>query len=392
VIVPVLTALRLVVVGAVLALITYWFHRRLVRATGLGRTPARAADIALGTLAVLALAASVTGTVLDPAWARPLGYLGWSWIAVGLYLILGLAVVAIGRGIGWVTRRVRARADIPSDAPVSRRALRVATAAVVVAAVSAVAYGAVAAAHPRIVRTTVPLAALPTGFDGLRVALVTDLHVGPARGAAFVREVVDAVNATKPDLIVLGGDLADGTVAFVGEDLAPLTDLEAPLGVYGVSGNHEYYSDDAANWLDHWESLGVRTLRNEHVVLTRGDDRIALAGVHDYTAPEPDAADVPAALDGIPHDSFVLLAAHQPKHVLEARELGVDLQVSGHTHGGQMWPLGYLVSLANPTVTGLDRFGDTTIYTSFGAGAWGPPVRIAAPPEISVLELTSTGG
>lgn len=382
--------IRLVVAGLVLALITFWFHRRLVRAPGLTGFAALAADAALAALAVIALAASVTGTVLDPEWARPLGFLGWSWLAVGLYLILGLAVLAVVRGAVYVLRRLRVVNAPTSGTPRSRRALRIATATLVVTAVGTVVYGTVEAAHPRVVHTTVPLPSLPSGFDGLRVALVTDLHVGPARGAGFVRSVVDQVNAQHPDLIVLGGDLADGTVELVGDDLAPLADLRAPLGVYGVSGNHEYYSDVAANWLDHWETLGVRTLRNAHVPLTRGGDEIALAGVYDYTAPDPDAADLPAALAGVPDDTFVLLVAHQPRHVLEARDLGVDLQLSGHTHGGQMWPLGALVSLANPTVTGLDRFGDTTIYTSFGAGAWGPPVRVAAPPEISILELAAT--
>jgi predicted MPP superfamily phosphohydrolase len=391
--------IRLLVAGTFLALITFWFHRRLVRAPGLTGRSAFAADLALVLLLVVALAASVTGTVLDPAWARPLGFVGYSWFAAGLYLILGILVIGVFCLGARLVRRFRTDDSNTSESNIGesgtterppRRALRIATGALVTATFVAIGYGSlIEAANPRIVHSTIALPELPDGFDGLRVALITDLHVGPARGAGFVQGVVDQVNEAQPDLIVLGGDLADGTIEFVGDDLAPLSELHAPLGVYGVSGNHEYYSDDASSWLDHWESLGVQTLRNEHVFVARNGDEIAVAGVHDYTAPAPDAADLPQAVDGLSPETFVLLAAHQPMHVLEAQDLGVDLQLSGHTHGGQMWPLGYIVSAANPTVTGWDHFGDTAIYTSQGAGAWGPPVRIATPPEISVLELVT---
>ena len=376
--------------GVFLALLTYLLHRRLVRAPGLPRPAALAADLVLVVLFVLTLGASGVGTVLDPAWARPIGFLGWSWLAVVLYLMLGLLLIGVALFVARLARRRQPR-PITEDGTVEtpRRGLRIATAVLVVAAVAAVGYGTIEADRQHIVTVPVALQDLPAGFDGARIALVTDLHVGPSRGADFVQGVVDLVAEEQPDLIVLGGDLADGTVELVGSDLEPLRQLQAPLGVYGVSGNHEYYSDDAESWLNHWETLGVRTLRNDHVVLERDGDVVALAGVHDYTAPEPHHPDMPAALAGIADGTPVILAAHQPRHVDEARELGVDLQLSGHTHGGQMWPLRPFVSLANPTVTGLDRFGDTQIYTSQGTGAWGPPVRVGTPPEISVLELTA---
>ncbi|MFD6897648.1 metallophosphoesterase [Rhodococcus sp. NPDC060086] len=389
--------IRLLVAGTFLALITFWLHRRLVRAPGLTGRSAFVADLVLVLLLVVSLAASVTGTLLDPAWARPLGFVGYSWFAAGLYLILGILVIGVFCLGARLVRRFRTgdaseldTSELDTSERPPRRALRIATGTLVTATVVTICYGSlIEAANPRLVHSTIALPGLPDGFDGLRVALITDLHVGPARGAGFVQGVVDQVNEQQPDLIVLGGDLADGTIEFVGDDLAPLAELRAPLGVYGVSGNHEYYSDDVLSWLDHWETLGVQTLRNEHVIVARNGDEIAVAGVHDYTAPAPDAADLPQAIDGLSPETFVLLAAHQPKHVLEAQDLGVDLQLSGHTHGGQMWPLGYIVSAANPTVTGLDHFGDTAIYTSQGAGAWGPPVRIAAPPEISILELVT---
>ncbi|CCW11807.1 metallophosphoesterase [Rhodococcus aetherivorans] len=383
--------IRLLVAGTFLALVTFWLHRRLVRAPGLRGRSAIAANTALGVLLVVALIGAQSGTSLDPRWARPFGFLGWTWLGVVLYLVLGTLLIGIVCLAARAVRRFR-RGDAHPPDPSRRRALQIATGTLTVAAVAAVGYGTVEAARPRVVHTRIPLRRLPAGFDGMRVALVTDLHVGPSRGREFTRRAVDLVNAQQPDLIVLGGDLTDGTIAFVGQDLAPLADLRASLGVYGVSGNHEYYADDALSWLDFWETLGVRTLRNERVALERGGDVIDLAGIHDYSAPAPNEADLTAALQGRDPERFVLLAAHQPRQVFEARDHGVDLQLSGHTHGGQMWPLGYVVPLQQPTVTGLDRFGDTLVYTSRGIGAWGPPVRIATPPEVAILELKTFPG
>ncbi|WP_420881661.1 metallophosphoesterase [Rhodococcus sp. (in: high G+C Gram-positive bacteria)] len=375
--------IRIAIFGAFLALVSYWVHRRLVRATGLTGRPAHAVDIALVVVWLLALVGIGSGEVFDPAWARIPGFVGWVWLAALLYLVLGLVLVAAGSGIARIAGRPQ-----PTD-PSRRRVLRGATAAVTVAAVGAAGYGVVEAHTPRIQRVRVPLRRLPSQFAGMRIALVTDLHVGPSRGIGFTRKVVDLVNAQKPELVLLGGDLVDGTVAKVGRDLEPLRDLRAPLGVFGVSGNHEFYAGDGGRWLDLWDTLGIRTLRNERVEIHRGGGVIDLAGIHDRTSPAPFEPDLPAALAGRDPDRFVLLLAHQPKQALEASELGVDLQLSGHTHGGQMWPLGYLVPLQQPSVTGLDRVGDTVLYTSRGAGAWGPPVRVGAPPEITILELAS---
>lgn len=374
---------RLAIFGAFLALVSWWVHRRLVRATGLTGRPARVVDAALVAAWMLALIGVGSGEVFDPEWARLPGFVGWVWLAALLYLALGLALVAAGSGVARFTGRPR-----PTDAS-RRTVLRGATAAVAVAAIGAAGYGVVEAHTPRIQRVRIPLRRLPSEFAGMRIALVTDLHVGPARGAGFTRKVVELVNAQKPELVLLGGDLVDGTVAKVGPDLEPLRDLRAPLGVFGVSGNHEFYAGDGGRWLDLWNTLGIRTLRNERVEIHRGGGVIDLAGIHDLTSPAPYEPNLGAALDGRDPERFVLLLAHQPRQALEASELGVDLQLSGHTHGGQLWPLGYLVPLQQPSVSGLDRVGDTVLYTTRGAGAWGPPVRVGAPPEITVVELAS---
>ncbi|QNG18718.1 metallophosphoesterase [Rhodococcus triatomae] len=373
--------IRLAVVAAFLAVISYLLYRRLIRATGIPRPWSTVATTALIVLWASAVVGIGAGDVFETSWSRPAGFVGWVWLAAVLYLVLG--ITAIG-AVSWLWHR--ARRTEPVD-PSRRNVLRASSAALVIAAVGAAAYGVGEAARPQVVHVQVPLERLPDGFVGTRIALVTDLHVGPARGESFTREVVDLVNAQNPDLVALSGDLVDGTVAKIAPDLEPLGDLHAPLGVFGVSGNHEFYADDGGRWLDVWDTLGIRTLRNERVALSREGSVIDVAGVHDYSSEDPYRPDLPAALVDRDPSRFVLLLAHQPKQAPEAGELGVDLQVSGHTHGGQMWPLGYLVPLQQPSVTGLDTFGDAVLYTSRGVGTWGPPVRVATPPEITILEL-----
>ncbi|QHE69301.1 metallophosphoesterase [Rhodococcus sp. WAY2] len=379
---------RVVVFGVVLALLTWWLHRRLVRATGLTRPWSVVVDVVLVVLWVLAVIGAGSGEVFDTGWARPPGFVGWAWLGALLYLVLGLLLVAIGSLVVRVVARLRHRGESADQVDLSRRrTLRLATSIVAVGAVVAAGYGVAEAARPKVVRVRVPLRRLPPEFDGVRVALVSDLHVGPARGAGFTREVVDVINAQEPDLVAIVGDLVDGTVSKVAPDLEPLADLRAPMGIFGVSGNHEFYADDGGRWLDVWDRLGIATLRNQRVALRRGEATIDIAGIHDYSSPAPYEPDLSAALAGRDPSTFVMLLAHEPRQALEASDLGVDLQLSGHTHGGQMWPLRYLVPLQQPSVTGLDRIGNTVLYTTRGVGAWGPPVRVAAPPEITILEL-----
>ncbi|MGW0036224.1 metallophosphoesterase [Gordonia sp. NPDC003376] len=371
-----------------LALITFWLHRRLVRAPRLPRPASVVVDAALIVLWALAVLGIATGRVLDPATFRPAASVGLTWLATVFYLVLGLAVVGIG---SLITRGVLRVADASERGAAGRLlGLQVATGIVVVGAVSTTIYGVVEANSPRVTHTRVELADLPEEFDGMRIALISDLHIGPARDRDFASRVVDLVDAENPDLIAVGGDLTDGTVAKVGDEIAPLARLRAPLGVFGVSGNHEYYSDDGGRWLDAWDRLGIHTLRNQRVEIIRGGARIDVAGIYDATAPEPYEPDLGKALDGQEPGRFTLLLAHQPKQAIEASDHGVDLQLSGHTHGGQLWPIRYLVPLQQPSVTGLDRIGDTTLYTTRGAGAWGPPVRVGAPPEVTILELRHT--
>ncbi|WP_236240319.1 metallophosphoesterase [Streptomyces sp. CC228A] len=255
------------------------------------------------------------------------------------------------------------------------------------AATATVGYGTYGVLRgPQVKRVTVPLARLPRAAHGLRVAVVSDIHIGPILGRAHTQRIVDTINRTQPDLVAVVGDLVDGSVENLGHAAEPLAQLRARYGSFFVTGNHEYFSG-AEEWVEEVRELGLRPLRNERVEVPGGFD---LAGVNDVAgANYGDGPDFARALgDRDPARAAVLLA-HQPVLIQEAVRHGVDLQLSGHTHGGQMWPANHLAELANPTLAGLEQYGDTQLYVSRGAGAWGPPVRVGAPSDITVVQLAS---
>ncbi len=250
---------------------------------------------------------------------------------------------------------------------------------------------------PRIRRVDVTVPRLDAGLDGVRVVLLTDTHYGPIDRARWSARVVAVVNDLDADIVCHTGDIADGTVAERRAQAAPLGTVRARLARTYVTGNHEYFGNDVDNaqgWLDHMRDLGWEPLHNRHIVVERDGARLVVAGVDDRTAAGARTpghrADHAAALAGADPDLPVLLLAHQPKQVDAAVRHGVDLQISGHTHGGQIWPFHYLVRLDQPVVQGLSRHSERTqLYTSRGTGFWGPPFRIFAPSEITVLTLHS---
>lgn len=242
---------------------------------------------------------------------------------------------------------------------------------------------------PRVRTVEVRIPGLGAGLDGLRLVVVTDTHFAALNRLRWSERVVEAVNAQRPDIACHAGDLADGPVDRRRSQVDPLGKVEAELGRFYITGNHEYFGD-AAGWIDHMRSLGWRPLRNQHEILTRGGDRLVLAGIDDPTGVSlaGHGPDLSTALAGADPDLPVVLLAHQPKQVAEAAKAGVALQISGHTHGGQIWPFHYLVRLDQPVVAGLSRHGERTqLYTSRGTGFWGPQLRVFAPSEITVLVL-----
>ncbi|OKK20904.1 hypothetical protein AMK16_10905 [Streptomyces sp. CB00455] len=263
------------------------------------------------------------------------------------------------------------------------RAVGGAAAAVALGTVAGGAYGVLRG--PSVRRVQVPLARLPRAAHGFRIAVVSDIHLGPILGRDHTRRIVDTINRTQPDLITVVGDLVDGSVHDLGPAAEPLRELSARHGSYFVTGNHEYFSG-ARQWVDHVRELGLTPLENARRALPYFD----LAGVNDVAGEsEGQGPDFGAALGDRDRTRTAVLLAHQPVVIHDAVRHGVDLQLSGHTHGGQLWPGNYLAELANPTVAGLERYGDTQLYVSRGAGAWGPPVRVGAPSDITVVELAS---
>ncbi|GAA2249586.1 metallophosphoesterase [Streptomyces indiaensis] len=263
---------------------------------------------------------------------------------------------------------------------------RIVAGAAAAAAVGTVGYGTYGVLRgPKVKRVTVPLAKLPRAAHGYRIAVVSDVHLGPVLGRGFAQKVVDTINGTQPDLIAVVGDLVDGSVKDLGPAAAPLARLRARHGSYFVTGNHEYFSG-AEQWVEEVRRLGIDPLENARREMPYFD----LAGVNDVAGEnEGQGPDFVKALGDRDTARACVLLAHQPVQIHEAVEHGVDLQLSGHTHGGQLWPGNLIASGANPTLAGLDRYGDTQLYVSRGAGAWGPPTRVGAPSDITVIELAS---
>ncbi|WP_067827457.1 metallophosphoesterase [Nocardia inohanensis] len=242
---------------------------------------------------------------------------------------------------------------------------------------------------PRVRTREVTIPGLGRGLDGLRLVVVTDTHFAALDRQRWSERVVDLVNAQQPDIACHAGDLADGSVAARSAQVDPLGKVDAPLGRFYITGNHEYFGD-APGWIGHMSGLGWQTLRNQHEVVTRNGDSLVIAGIDDPTgiALPGHGPDLPAALTGADPAHPIVLLAHQPRQVEDAVKAGVALQISGHTHGGQIWPFHYLVRLEQPVVAGLSRHGDRTqLYASRGTGFWGPQLRLFAPSEITVLIL-----
>ncbi|HWV14487.1 MAG TPA: metallophosphoesterase [Cellvibrio sp.] len=243
---------------------------------------------------------------------------------------------------------------------------------------------------PAIVHIDIPLAGLPPVLQNFTLVQISDVHIGPTIKGAYLQAIVDQVNSLNPDLVAITGDLVDGSVAQLREQVAPLKNLRSRYGNYFVTGNHEYYSGAEA-WINYIKSLGIEVLLNQHIVLYHNRAPLVLAGVTDYNAQQivfAHKSDPAAALAGAQSlDAVKILLAHQPRSAAAASAAGFDLQLSGHTHGGQFWPWNFFVPLQQPYTVGLHKLNKMWIYINRGTGYWGPPKRLGGRGEISCIRL-----
>jgi predicted MPP superfamily phosphohydrolase len=363
---------------------------RLVSSTAMPGPWAQVVWTLFMAAAILAPVGLATSRALPMAIARPVLTLLYAWL--GTFFLLFCLTVAVDLVLGLM--HLYSLWAGPHSAPDLAR--RTTMLRFVRGGQTVVALGAAWQGHRTIgqgavsVQVPIHLARFPAAMNGFKIVQISDLHVAPLLGREYVAQVVARVMAHKPDLIAITGDLVDGSVADLKDSVAPLASLKAAYGSYFITGNHEYYSGADA-WLAEVRRLGITPLRNERVVIGTADHSFDLAGIDDWTAHQFGAghgADLPKALAGRDPNRELILLAHQPKAIFEAEQHGVGLMLSGHTHGGQIWPFGLLVRLAQPFVRGLHTLGQSQIYVNRGTGFWGPPMRLGASPEITVLTLS----
>lgn len=277
--------------------------------------------------------------------------------------------------------------DFPQKAAIF---LRFSNTAILLLSLALIGYGVYGARRtPETVTVDVPIQGLHPGLADLRIVQITDIHAGPTIGRGYVSAIVDRVNALEPDIVAVTGDLADGSPDILRDIIAPLGNIRSRYGLFFVTGNHEYYSGVTA-WIAEAERLGMTVLTNDHRIIDHGGARLALCGIPDNEGGrflESHAPDPAGTLLGAGEADMSILLAHQPVSVFEASKAGFDLQISGHTHGGQYMPFKWLVRLQQPYISGLVRHGGTWLYVSRGTGYWGPPVRIGVPSEITLFNI-----
>ncbi|MDP3276810.1 MAG: metallophosphoesterase [Deltaproteobacteria bacterium] len=387
-----MSPVRILVFLCVVLTLTYGSHyylwSHLVRDVDLGSPLSKLATGLLIALAATMPIAMILVRVVSRRTIEPLAWVAFVWMGTLFLLLLSTA------GVDLVRRMISLVAGDSLASPERRLTLARASASAALVLGGGLSVRALLSARVRdAVRTVrVSLSKFPETMAGYRIAQLTDVHIGPTLDRTFMEAVVRATNARNPHLVVITGDLVDGSVAQLAEHVRPLADLRARDGVFFVTGNHEYYSG-ADEWIAFLQTLGIRVLRNERVRITAPDstDSFELAGVDDASAHQfgnGHGADYRRALSDRDPSCPVILLAHQPRQILAAQTFAPDLVLSGHTHGGQIAPIHWLVKLQQPYVAGLHQHSaQTQIYVSRGTGYWGPPMRLAAPSEIALIEL-----
>jgi predicted MPP superfamily phosphohydrolase len=366
----------------------YYLWARLIRDTSLAH-PWRY----VGTTAIIMFALSIPlvqtfSRLSEKPIPKELAYAAYIWMGFAVFLFLSFLLA----DVGYLVWRLY-RAVLSQPAPDAERRTfiaRVVGAGALVGSASITSMGVYNTFYDRrITKTRVALKNFPASMSGFKIVQLSDVHIGSTLKKEFLTEVVRQTNELNPDLIVITGDLVDGSVEKLREHVEPLKDLRAKHGVYFSSGNHDFYSG-IEPWCTELRRLGVKVLRNEQAVIQQGEDSFILAGVDDYSArggTKEHTEDLDKTLAGRDPNKTLVLLAHQPRSGPLAADRGVDLQLSGHTHGGQLFPWMYFVRLQQIFVAGLHQHKDMQIYVSRGTGFWGPPVRVATFGEIAQIEL-----
>lgn len=391
----------LIVVLAVLGLIHGYVGLRIIPTLGLSTPWSVAVWVLVAVLALLSIAGPVLRfNGIENRFTDLISWIGYT--SLGFFILTLTVVITRDLGWGlwlggtkilaWITSLTGNETETTITDPSKRQFVVTAmNLGLLTLTTSLSAYGYFQARRkPDVIEVDVPITNLQEGLDGFKIVQISDIHVGPTIKRDFVQQVTDQVNALKPDLVVLTGDLVDGSVSHLSNDVAPLINLRAPYGKFFITGNHEYYSG-VEHWLQETERIGFTNLVNEYRLVDVKGAKLTVAGVTDLEAGRilpKHATDPQAALKGAPADSTKLLLAHQPNSIYSAEELGVDLQLSGHTHGGQFKPFNLVVARAHSYLAGLYNHKGTWVYVNRGTGYWGPPLRLGIPNEITVIRLT----
>jgi len=397
-----------VVICTIVMLVHFYVGRRLISPSGMKKPLRVAAWITLYIMAFLLLAGPVMDRIYTsppkPMWLNALIWVSFTQMGIMVLVFLGLLIkdlFRLGKKLyqfsnGKFKKTEAGEGEQTEDINISRRTFMIngANLGIIGASTGLAGFGAgVAIGEPTIERVSIEVNNLPAGLEGMKIAQISDMHIGPTLKRDFTEMVVRTVNELKPDIIAVTGDLIDGYVDVLKHDTEPFKDLSAKYGTYYVTGNHEYYWG-VRPWLKEVERLGMTVLSNESRIISTSNGDLLLAGVTDYESERftPDEASSPLkAISQNQHKKadYKILLAHQPRSCFEAAKVGFNLQLSGHTHGGQFVPWNYLVKLQQPFVEGLDLYKDLLVYTNRGTGYWGPPIRIGVPSEISLLTLVS---
>lgn len=375
---PLSLIITLSVFTALVGSVHVYFARRFLLDTGVAQ-PWR--GVGYAWLAALAASIFMYPFAEQRLGARASRGLAWPlfmWLGASFYLLIGLwssdlVLLALGLA-GEHVARVRACAVLG-----------------VTAAVVGIGYWN-ARRGPERKHVEVKLAGWPAALDGYRIVQLSDVHISALIRRDYAQRLVDQCAALAPDLIAVTGDLVDGSVRSLRDEVAPFAGLRARDGVYFVTGNHDFYSDEES-WVNRARELGMTVLRNQRISITRGDARFELAGVDDYSThrrASTHGLDLQAATDGWDQATPLVLLAHDPRSFERARARGVHLQLSGHTHAGQMWPFRFFVRFQTRWIAGLYRSGASQLYVSRGTGFWGPPIRFPRPAELTEIVVRPT--